>query len=104
MFGIRVGKLSALGDCPRWTQAAPSLSKQPLASTFSLSAVHLFFFNLMPVAYSSEFVGHSAENLNKLTLNRLVFLLTQFFSVPQTHGSPPPLNLCHFQSQHTTKC
>lgn len=71
------GEAFSTWDCPGWTQAAPSLYKQPLASSSPpLLSVHLPFFP------STLVVRHSFENMNK---NELFF----FFPPPFMTSDPP---------------
>lgn len=88
------GEAFSTWDCPRWTQAAPSLYKQPLASPSALLSVSLLFFSFN--ACWTQLCSLCAENMNKLTLC--------FFLFSSDNITPPSSNPCHFQSQHTTKC
>lgn len=101
MFGIRVGKLSALGIVPDGHKPLPPFINSLLSSP-------LLSYNACYPQLSSHFaqiLGPSPENMNKLTL--FVFLLFLFFwqllLSPCTSTTTAP-NPCHFQSQHTTKC
>lgn len=75
------GEAFSTGDCPRWTQAAPSLYKQP-ASLLCQSPLVSF----VPLVHNSA----PAETVKKLTCSVPTLLLTIYLSPPTPVPKPPP--------------
>lgn len=92
------GEAFSTWDCPRWTQAAPSLYKQP-ASLLCQSLLLSF----MPVVHNSAPTVYwtSAENIKKLTLSVFTFLFWQFIC-PHQHPSLTPHPPIHAISKVNT--
>lgn len=102
------GEAFSSWDCPRWTQAAPSLYKQPLTSTSLLCQSLLLFFKTVvhnPAPTDTQTLRRTYEGMDTFCFYSC--LLTISFVPTNTHPHPPvpaiskvntPLNagLTHF--------